>query len=665
MSKNLTIEFKVNSKNFYPEYTVRLLLIFIFFISKLYKSSDSDSSYIIGSLFVLLNISISLLTFYGTGRRKKTILSFLKMRLKSSSEYDDFNLSKSTDFSKFHLFSIINAILFSVSIACFFGRGYIPVSLIIVTPVYYLVLWKFRFNFISSNITNIYKDGKKLNENELANFNEFLFKKNESESELYYLNDGYIYDLEEKANVYKLRVETLLIEAVFIGALTFGTFVQLTSPESITSFDSIQEKEKKLGTVKDSFLVQQKDSCKKNILKNFNFNFSTSISSSLTNKNFDKLLNIIKSKSVNYQYFKKNNEQEVVNGGFFMHWAKERQQTIFAWFYKEFDESFSKKNDSTRIGVVSIFDLNYARNNNGDLRETNQELQDRLDSLKLEVDSNRFSSLINSTNFEANIAHNYQTIKTLSHILLCNDQLELISYLDTTHIKNPCDLDDKKIIRSLQILNFHNNSNFNKFYNVTKQKWDELEYFFFISIGSIFCSVLYISVLILRFPIILSIERLFSQLKKALMWNQREETMLTYYYEYKIKKIDPDINDFDIDNRIYDQHPILKGFDDKRKLYTDRLQIQLSTCEVLSHKIQTNIQMVTFFRNLGLYTFFMVVLISTMMIDPRFTIFLALILIYTILGSSFMQEGSSFKKFWKRVSRPSSYYDSDNNLNNY
>ena len=100
MSKNLTIEFKVNSKNFYPEYTVRLLLIFIFFISKLYRSSDSDSSYIIGSLFVLLNISISLLTFYGTGRRKKTILSFLKMRLKSSSEYDDFNLSKSTDFSK-------------------------------------------------------------------------------------------------------------------------------------------------------------------------------------------------------------------------------------------------------------------------------------------------------------------------------------------------------------------------------------------------------------------------------------------------------------------------------------------------------------------------------------------------------------------------------------
>ena len=250
MSKNLSIEFKVNSKNYYPEYTVRLLLIFIFLYFNNNRNSDSENSYILGILFILLNISISTLTLYGTSRRKKTVLSFLKMRLKSLNEFDDFEISPSTDFSNFYIFSLINSILFSGSIATIFyflnlisisqDSFFYPILIFIVTPLFFIIQRKFRYHFISSNIENIYVDGKKLNTNELADFNEFLFKKNESESELYYLNDGYIYDLEEKANVYKLRVETLLIEAVFIGALTFGTFVQLTSPESITSFDSIQ-----------------------------------------------------------------------------------------------------------------------------------------------------------------------------------------------------------------------------------------------------------------------------------------------------------------------------------------------------------------------------------------------------------------------------------------
>ena len=82
MSKNLSIEFKVNSKNYYPEYTVRLLLIFIFLYFNNNQNSDSENSYILGILFILLNISISALTLYGTSRRKKTVLSFLKMTQK-------------------------------------------------------------------------------------------------------------------------------------------------------------------------------------------------------------------------------------------------------------------------------------------------------------------------------------------------------------------------------------------------------------------------------------------------------------------------------------------------------------------------------------------------------------------------------------------------------
>lgn len=674
MSKKISIEFKVNSKNFLPEYSVRALffIISLFLIKINYTPSDTSSSYIIAFLFIVLNFTISLLTIYGTGRRKESIVSFVKMRLKSSKDYDEFEFYKKTDFSSFYIFSFINSILFSGTIVFIFHTlelisplsddFFYPTIIFLVTPIYFFILKKYRYNFISSNINSVYVEGKKISKNKLAEFISFLFKKNETDSELYYLNDGFIYDLEEKANVYKLRVETLLIEAVFIGALTFGTFVQLTSPESINSFDSIKAIEKKLGSESDSFLVQQQINYRKNITEII-YNDSDFHVSHMVTKNLNKLVDELRNQYVIYNS-KKKTEIQNSSGGFFTRWAKERQQTIFSWFYKHYGNDFQPS--SASCGISPIFDLKVDKLKAEDLNYATQELEEKRDSLKSKVDREGLKRMLDLPNLDRNDTSYKNKMNLIFNLVLLKDQLRLIEYQKNNEINNnPYLLTDNKVFNSLQILHFHDSENFSKFYNVTKLNWDELEYFFFISIGSIICSVLYISVLILRFPIILSIERLFAEIKKALMWNQREESMLVNYYEYKIKNVESKNIEFDFEEDLHNEHPILLKFNEKRKRYTDNLQIQLAQCELLSCKIQTNIQIVTFLRNLGLYTFFVVVLISTMMIDPRFTIFLAVILIYTILGSSFMQEGSSIKRFWRKITHPSSYFKSENNLKDY
>ena len=63
MKKSLSIEFKINNKNFIPEFLVRflLLLITLFYFKNQSESISIESSYIIGSLFIVLNFTILLI----------------------------------------------------------------------------------------------------------------------------------------------------------------------------------------------------------------------------------------------------------------------------------------------------------------------------------------------------------------------------------------------------------------------------------------------------------------------------------------------------------------------------------------------------------------------------------------------------------------------------
>ena len=650
------------------------LFICILIITANYKSSESENSYLIASLFVFFNVVISVLTFYRTYRRKATIVNFIKMRIKNHTKYNDFEIDKKIDFNLFYLIAFVAAILFCGSTICIFyvldliptssNSVFFPIIFFIILPIYLIIVSTFKSNFISGEIKSISVEGKKLPIKEMNSIKDFLKKKNEDQINFYYENDSYIFELEEKSNIYKHRIETLLIEAVFIGALTFGTFIQLTSPESITTFDNIQQKESKLGFEKDNFFHLQRDRYRKKLYEIvYNKNLKELNPDVL--KSLDNLIKVAQNKSDFNE--KKIHKTKV---GFFTSWSRERQQTIFSWLFKNYD------NTQNTNGINDVFDLNTIEPNkkrkSDDSKELNaaklkaaliqskKDLTRKCDSLKHLLNQNIINYQAKST------APNYKLTSIefitkfhpyrLYEILLIKDQLELIRLIELDNLylnKNPYLLDKSKLSKALVILNFHNKEKFKKLYNITKEKWDELEYFFFISIGSIICSVLYISVLILRFPIILSIERLLSNIKKANMWNQREENMLANFFDYQIQN-----SKHDMPENIENNH-ILNEFDKKREIYTDRLQIQLSKCEIISSKIETKIQIISFLRNLGLYTFFGVVLISTSMIEPKFTLFLASILIYTIFISHFMEENSSLRNIWRKISHPTSKEDDE------
>jgi hypothetical protein len=583
------------------------------------------------------------------------------MRIKSHTLYDDFEIDKKIDFNIFYFIAFIASLLFCGSTICIFyildlispsdNDLLFPIFILIVLPFYLIIVSRCKTNFISSEIKSISVEGKMLPQKEINNIKEFLKKKNEGEINFYYENDSYLFELEEKSNIYNHRIETLLIEAVFIGALTFGTFIQLTSPESVTAFDDIQQKENKIGFEKDNFLNLQRDRYRKVLYEIVYKKKLNSINGLSTDsiKLIDNLLAVVHNESDFNE--KKTHKTKV---GFFTSWSRERQQTIFSWFLKNYD---CKRNNN---GINDVFDLNTIDSDDS-IELKAGELKKALDNSKNKLIT-KYNLLLNQLN--ENIKKNesklippnskltsIQFIKknyphTLYEIVLIKDQLELIRLIESDDLnlnKNPYLLDKPNISKALVILHFHNKEKFKKLYNITKEKWDELEYYFFISIGSIICSVLYISVLILRFPIILSIENLLSNIKKANMWNQREEKMLANFFEYKIQN-----SKHDLSENIENNH-ILKEFDKQREMYTDRLQIQLSKCEIISSKIETKIQIITFLRNFGLYTFFGVVLISTSMIEPKFSLFLLSILVYTTFISHQIEEKSSLKTFFRNL----------------
>ena len=90
---------------------------------------------------------------------------------------------------------------------------------------------------------------------------------------------------------------------------------------------------------------------------------------------------------------------------------------------------------------------------------------------------------------------------------------------------------------------------------------------------------------------LLKIETLFSEINKALAWNRREEDALANEMRTRIEGSNELIH---------------KEFKRKRKYYTEKLQIQLAKCTQIGSAIETNIQVASFLRNIGLYTFFIV-----------------------------------------------------------
>lgn len=458
-NKKLNIELHQNLKSFTPEIIFKLIII-VFAAIILGNASrininiglnEVRSSIFIPIIVIILNITITGLTLFSTGRRRKGILDYYKTKILSHEEYGRFKLQFNSNFksSAFRLFIVIGATLFTcINFMCIHkginendtSQAALNLLIIFISFMgYCYLLWSFRFNWISKKIKYISVNNKRLKKSEKEDVIDFLnfFEKTEN---IHYLNDNLIHELENNANVFKQRLDTLLLEAVFIGALAFGTFIQITSPESMEHFGPAS-----------------------------------------------------KSK------------------GFFKQWVIDR------WI---------------------------------------------------------------------NITSDFNEIKN-----------------EVAHIK--------------------------------PGTWTEQEYFFIIAIGSLVCSILYISVLLKRFPIIKSIEGLFMEIKSAQAWNRREEDML-------IQEVKAEIED----------SPVLikEKMKEKKKYYTARLQEKLAYCQLKKNKIETNLKIISTIRTIGLYTFFFVLLTATSMISPNLTVIFILILAYSLIGGVFIQEEGKLRKLWEQFS---------------
>jgi hypothetical protein len=314
--------------------------------------------------------------------------------------------------------------------------------------------------------------------------------------------------------------------------------------------------------------------------------------------------------------------------GIFQGWALQRHYNIFSYFYKSIEEKDG--------GLPYLFRIDpaYDPKDSDDTREEDiTALKLRLHALRDTILRKETATLSDSIQRKLIVDANFRALSSDTAQLLIRkiDQQRLIDIFENKRDSiYQLSKDDRAEV--LRILYKNDKDKFIKYYCITKDRWDEQEYLFLIAIGSIICSVLYISVLINRFVIILKIETLFSEINKAMAWNRREEDALANEMRAEVENSGA---------------LILEKFVAKRKYYTEKLQIQLAKCSQLGTKIETNIQVATFVRNIGLYTFFVVLLVGTMMLDPKFTFVLSFILLYAMVGSAFMQEGSNIRSVWQ------------------
>jgi hypothetical protein len=619
-SPKLEIEFNQNLKNFVPEITARIiyLSVSLYWLNLISKTSSVQysQSYFIAGMFVLFNILLFLLTIYGTKRRRLSITKFIEMRLKAHEDYRNCKFIYSSDFLKtpFYILVVLSSLLFAASIFVIFQflgvdpsyNSLLIAFIVLGLPfVYGLILRKHRMNFISKGIVSVSFNGNKFSDEEVTEFMSLLYD-DINVGEVHYLNDGYIYEIEKRANIFKQRVETLLIEAVFIGALTFGTFVELTSPESIISLDQIQDKELKLKE------TQNVNSKKENFIYGKELLFLR-----LQNDLNLNAQNIPITKDLYNSKIRTRN-----NKGVFKDWAIQRQYTIFSFIYKKIYDETRTYPDVINLGSEPISKT-----------EDKKNFFDKSEQSFKELKKETIQKIRENKNDTIKALNDAIQLPKADSVIKFRNQFALLKYSGNSLFDASNDFETREKIK--RILLEHDYDKYLKYISITKNSWDEQEYIFLIAIGSIICSVLYISVLIKRFAVIMKIESLFSDLKVALVWNRREEDALAN--EMRIEAEDG--------NKL-----ILEKFQKRRFFYSEKLQIQLALCELNCTKIETNIQIISLLRHFGLIIFFLVLLIGTMMLDPKFTIILGSIIAYSLLASSFMQEGSSIRSLWHVLS---------------
>lgn len=609
MKNNIELIFRIKNNFIIPELVMRVLFFLISFLNFKSISSNEIMEHHVYDFFwvaIAINVFLVLLTLFFNYRRVLTLKRVIEIRTINIPSYQDSTIQFNSDYehSNFGFLITIQTITFFLSIVMipflitnlkkiqpeseyiFFG--------LFISIIYFFTLYFSKKFYISNELQKIKLNGKEFSSSEMQEFKD-LFKTTNKKA-LYY-NDELIIKVSKSANEYKQRIETLLIESVFIGALTFGTFVQLTSPESISSISDIEDNEKEHHENVEKLMFKLNDLNSE--LKN------NGLISEQLRVNEKKTMSLISNHTDEINY----------NTGYFSNWSNDRKLTILSFYYKNIS-------DEEKYKLLAGEFIS-----NGP--EKSKSISDEMYYLKTEIDSFLLDTLLT-----------YKKIIRLSKLsaryVLCNE-------INRVFIDNKTQTE--KFRRLLIRINPNRLSKYN---SIMKSSWDEQEYIFLIAIGSIICSVFYISVLIKRYPIVISIEKLIAEIDKAKMWNSREENMYN-------KKIETEI--------MHMPDELIVQYENKIEYYSEKVQNQLASCENIASKIETNIFIVSLFRSIGLGMFFTVLLISTLMIDYSISIFLLIVITYAIFIAEILNENSFITSFFrlllKKPSKNLNLYDFD------
>ena len=608
MKEKVIFELELKAKFFIPELIARLAVtLFIFFTYGNFNTKDHLIFECLG-FCLIVNIIISIISIYYGYRRAKGIKETFISRLSNQQQFKHHTLEfisnqKASDYTSL---AFLQGVIFSISICLepfLLSKGYpndsleliiIVIAAFTLPAIYTLIFGRFRNYFINHNVVSVTVKGQKLSEEEILSITK-LFEEQPIES-LHYLNDMWIISYRRKLNEFRQRVDTLLIEAVFIGTLTFATFVQLTSPESISSLPLIQKAE----DVNNNQQLNDSSISKQEFIILFNNYYST--------RNVDTTLN-----RYLIDNFPKSGKVIInpksANVGYFQNWVTNRKLTILKsyflarnnknWFFQQITDGDSLLNiHDYEMPVNSLRNIIDARKKDPTCKITNQVFSEFTKDLIL-------WNLAQKIDSQPDSAMGSKLDPNTEHLLAC-----------------------------------YSNIGFAKYKSLIKKRWDEQEYLFLIAIGSILCSICFIAVLLKRFPIIVGLENFASEISKAGIWNNREE-------QIQLKKME-----FDIESNIMDSdanQTVIEKYEERREHYTERLQSQLAICELQSNRLETNINTISILRTLGLFIFYFVLSISTLMIDYAASVILFVILTYSIFGAQIMNDGSFIYWIYRRT----------------
>ena len=189
---------------------------------------------------LLLNIIILYITIYYGKRRLKGIQIYLKQRIIAFSQFNQSTFQKKPDEYKLFIYSqrinlfknlVYSFIFTACSLVMFYSilnTFWLIISGISMFTYTNILGFKYQGIFIKREIVKAYFQGKKLNGNEVKNLKEYLDQENFiQDKSVSFWNDKFIVSLKKDFNIYKEKLDTFLLESVFIGALTFTTFIQI------------------------------------------------------------------------------------------------------------------------------------------------------------------------------------------------------------------------------------------------------------------------------------------------------------------------------------------------------------------------------------------------------------------------------------------------------